>query len=753
MVYKVDGGSSAIPRKDLIVKKPADKPAEINKIPNPKKEAGVYANRDQNNQQANILKYKLEAQFILPADVPIPKITPAGAQSKADEIIAKNGGKDNLNTDNVGRDLANIAHQNPADAWAVTQAMLGDGIDQDGKGKIKENDKDEIAQSFTESLKDSEITTLAQDENGRNLLDRMEHHLLSGSVHGDERDTADRIQNELGKYRTFSDWQQGIDPHSEAAYSVSYGTAFDTNASPEEAAAGLKTTNRLTYDISSDTQAFTDQLEAHKDDAEWIQKYFSALGSDKTAELTGNAATPSGYSNYLAGSMTGSQAAAEQYTKNMATIRDAFNTLQQGGNFSQTDMNTLVNSMQKRGLNPSVAVDVFGNASSDVQESFVRATMANGNDTLEAAGSYVLSQMSSYKQSQILGGLSQDQLNTFIKGAMAGQTEALDVKNYLETGRGDKTINLSGVEKILQNANGESIPYPPYSHKPFSPELQTKIFNAAANALTDDKAFENFSENTDFKNALSTLTISQHKEFINSALDADGKKTGEDFAPEFRDKYSKLLQMTLFTPPLGEKSADLMKFVDKTYKDLANDLKNLPDANSDFAKQHPNAMTFEDKYGRNRAAMARAFGEMTGVFFKSLDEGLKNVKDDAAKAAEVMDPIFKLIDFGTGAALDKAGPIGKVISTAIDLTGASGAAKNAIKEKIKDGKIEDALQDMKDNGVDVSKLGEQLYEAVHNDFLPNSTDPSGTYKTDEGTSVSIKDAWQNGYDHVEGAPK
>ena len=200
MVYKVDGGSSAIPRKDLTVKKPAEKPAEINKIPNPKKEAGVYANRDQNNQQANILKYKLNAQFILPADVPIPKITLAEANSRADEIIAKNGGKDNLNTDNVGRDLADIARQNPADARAITEAMLGDKIDQDGKGKVKENDKDEIAQSFAQSLSDSELKTVGQNADGKALLERFKTHLLSGSVHDDERADALRLETAAKGY-------------------------------------------------------------------------------------------------------------------------------------------------------------------------------------------------------------------------------------------------------------------------------------------------------------------------------------------------------------------------------------------------------------------------------------------------------------------------------------------------------------------------------------------------------------------------
>lgn len=740
MSSKVKGEVSNVVNEVSVVKTPEVKKTPARSESSPLSNAAVVAKKNDGNFQANMRQAALYAQAGGTALTQItPKLTPAEATQKADEIIKNNGGRDNLNTDNVGRDLTEIAETNPADAWAITQAMLGDRIDEGGKGKIKEEDKDEIAQGFVKNLNDSDIAALAKDENGRNLLDRMQHHLLSGSVHEDERADADRIQKELGKYRTFSDWYQGIAPHSKQANSVSYGTAFDPNASPEDAAAALKSNNRPYYDPNADIQAFTAQLEAHKNDAQWLQKYFAALGSDKTAELIGNAATPSGVSNGMG--INYGDKTVEQYNKNMATIRSALETAQANGGLSQTDMNNLVSAMQKRNFNPQVAVDIFGKGSPELKESFVRATF-NGSDQVKAAGAYVLGQMSGYKQAQILGSMSGEDLNKFVQGAMAGQTEILDMQNYLRTGRGDKLITLGGIGKILEAAN-QPAGYNGSTFQPayFSDDLKLKLLDAVGGGLTNDKTFKNLSGDTKFKDELSKLIISQHEDFINNALNADGGKTGEDFSPEFRQKYSKLLQMTLFNPPLGEKSADLMKYVDSTYKTIGNDLKNLSDAD------------FEKKYGRNRAAMARAFGEMTGMFFKGLDDALTKVKDDADKAAKIMDPLFKLIDFGIGKGLDKAGPIGKVISTALDLTGASDAAKDAIKEKIKQGKIKEALEDMKRHGVDISKLGEQLYEEVHNNLLPNATDPNGTYRNPDGTSVTIKDAWQNGYDHVKGAPK
>jgi hypothetical protein len=739
MVYKVDGGVSGIRREEPVIKKPEVKPAVV-RNDNPQTNAAVYTNRSDTDNQAGVLRVRLNSQFAAaPARQVTPTISPAEAQQRADDIIKANGGKDNLNTEGVGRDLAAIAKTNPADAWAITHAMLGDSIDQDDKGKVKEKDKDEIAQSFTNNLNDSELDTVAKDESGRAMLERMQRHLLSGSVHGDEYQTADRLQKAIGKHQTFSEHNQGIDRLSDLAMTTPYGAAFDPKSSPEEAAAALKSPYKP-YDPQSDVQAFTDQLEAHKNDPAWLRSYYAALGSDKTAELINTAASSSGYSSFNYGGY-GSPEAAEMYNKNMDIIGDSLETLRRSGGLSQTDMNHLVNSLNDN-LNPSVALDMFGKASPEVREMFVRSAIANGDDKLEAAGSYILSQMSTDTQSRLLGGLSDEQLGNFIQGAMAGQSEAIDMSNYLSTGIADKRTMLGGVEKLLETANRPAGYYgSTFQPAPFSNELKMRLFDAVTKGLTDDDAFNNLDGSTKFKDELSTLAVSQHDEFIKNALNADGGASGEDLSPEVREQYSKLLQMTLFTPPLGDKSGDLMKHIDSTYKGIGNDLKNLND------------QEFEAKYGRNRAAMARAFGEMTGELFKALDEGLTKVKDDAEKAAEIMDPIFKLVDFGTGKALDKAGPIGKVISTALDLTGASDAAKEAIQQKIKDGKIKEAFEDMKKHGVDISKLGEQLYEEVHNNLLPNTTDPNGTYRNADGTSISIKDAWQNGYDHVEGAPK
>jgi len=522
--------------------------------------------------------------------------------------------------------LAEIARTNPADARAVTEAMLGGEIDQNERGKIREDDKDEIAQSMTENLTDAEIAVLAADENGRAVLDRMQRHLLSGSVHDDERATADRIQTELGKYRTFSDWYQGIDRLSDLAMTTPYGAAFDPNSSPEEAAAALKSPYKPSYDPQSDVQAFTDQLEAHKDDPQWLQSYFAALGAETTADLISNAATPSGYSNYLYGGY-GSRDAAEMYDQNMTTIARSLETLRANGGLSQTDMNNLVGAMEERGFNPNVAIDVFGEASTTVQEMFVRAAIDNGSDTVEAAGSYVLAQMSSYKQSQILGSLSDDRLNNFIGGAMAGQTEAIDMRNYLSTGIADRLTTLGGVQQLLETANRTTVYYHAQTAVPdFSPELQNRVFSAVVNGLNNPEAFENFVENPAFKDELSRLFIRNGADILSSQA-PDGAFQSADFIRGMTEFF----ELTLFSPNGGERREELMESVVRTMGSVGDASLNPPLSQSEYENLH-NGWSQQDH--------TEVMGGLLGMVWQAAEnqqEYINNeIMQDAARRKEMV---------------------------------------------------------------------------------------------------------------------
>src|SRR5688572_15811749 len=97
MVLKVDGGVSPIRREEPVTPKPVVKPA-VTTSENPQTNAAVYTNQSNSNNQAGILRTRLNAQFTPVQQTPTP-LTPQEAETRADQIIADNGGKDNLDTE------------------------------------------------------------------------------------------------------------------------------------------------------------------------------------------------------------------------------------------------------------------------------------------------------------------------------------------------------------------------------------------------------------------------------------------------------------------------------------------------------------------------------------------------------------------------------------------------------------------------------------------------------------------------------
>lgn len=111
---------------------------------------------------------------------------------RADELIKKHTDDgiiwDSLNTDNLGRELADIAKTEPDTAAALTDNILD---------KIDGGDKDEIAQSFVESLSPEELREFAATDRGRELLGTLRHHLDEGATWDDEEATMRRIDTAI----------------------------------------------------------------------------------------------------------------------------------------------------------------------------------------------------------------------------------------------------------------------------------------------------------------------------------------------------------------------------------------------------------------------------------------------------------------------------------------------------------------------------------------------------------------------------
>jgi hypothetical protein len=231
MAFKVDGGGASQEvrnrNEQQTVNKPEVKP-QVAGNENPASTGAVRAKQNDINYQANLRQTRLYAQTGGTNDT--PPITETEAERRADEIIDNNGGKGDLNTDNAGRDLAEIARQNPSDARAIAEKIYSDD-------RIEGGDRDEIAQSFTQALSDDELRNLAGTRDGQLLLREIETNLLDYPVHPDESADANRIRTALDENGIFLGSEKGMYPEGVEPLSISQ----DPDATPEEVAAFIKT--------------------------------------------------------------------------------------------------------------------------------------------------------------------------------------------------------------------------------------------------------------------------------------------------------------------------------------------------------------------------------------------------------------------------------------------------------------------------------------------------------------------------------
>jgi hypothetical protein len=617
MVYKVDGGGVSSTRKEEPVIKKAEVKTDFIRKETPQTNAAVYTNRSENNTQANILRVKLNAQFSPVAKQVAPTITQDEAKQKADDIIKRNGGKDNLNTDNAGRELAEIAKQNPADARAITHEIYQND-------KIKDEDRDEIAQSTARALNDTELSQLASSKDGQAMLKEIETNLLQRPVHEDESADANRVRAALDKNGIFLGSDQGMYPEGVDPISV----ADDPNATPEQVAAYIKYHPSSSMEPNNGRFAYIDALEAHKDDAQWLGKFYSALGSKESAQLISDTVQPSVQQGQ------GGTGTDPQYALRQADlVRHSLETMQKGGVLTQDGMNALVNSMPK---NEYVATEIFGKSTnSELQKMFINSAVSNGDDLWDAGALHVLNQMPSYQQEQVLNGLG-DKLNPFIEGAMAGQKQIVPFSDYVKYGiyAGSDMMNdiikkttFGGVEKLLETANRSTVYYHAQTVVPdFSPEMQNKIFGAVTNGLNNSKAFDNFKENPAFKDELSKIFIRNGAEILKEQA-PDGAFQNADFITGM----TKFFELALFSPKGGEMRDELMSSVVKTMGDVGDASKNPPLSQSEYEKLH-NGWSQQDH--------TEVMGGLLGMVWQAADNQkgyIQNeIMQDAAKKKEMV---------------------------------------------------------------------------------------------------------------------
>lgn len=514
-------------------------------------------------------------------------LDPADVEEEANQMIADNGGRDNLNTEALGEDLAEIAKTDPARAWAIAQVILGDQVDTNGNGIVKDHDKDAIVSSMINNLSDEELANLGNTPEGRALLQRAQQHMYAGNSSENEKAIADRIQQQgLQDHMIFSDVYEGISGFPETV-------PFDENASPEDAALAINATNGYsTNENSDDLSAFTFQLEQHKDDPEWLARFYSALGSERAGELI-DAATSSGTYN-----STGVGGDSADMHQNAETIRQSFETMFAAGLLQQADLEALVKDIND---NPYVALEIFGKSDNiGLQNAFINAVIKSGSDQTKAAVVTMISQMPLDRQAQILGALDQASLDKLMTGAMRGAGEIPDLSSLIEGNpNGNETIKIGDVTGLMTSA----------AENKFPTELKQRLFLATSKALSDNEAYENFDNNNELRQAMNQIFLDETpptRTGADNLFTLLASETNGRIAPGEQTALAGFFAFSVFSPNQTDNSFRLEARITELFTNAGSNMTNSVGA-----------------FGLT----AEAYATMFGGIFGSLEEGLKLSQD------------------------------------------------------------------------------------------------------------------------------
>ena len=565
-----------------------------------------------------------------------PPINDAESGQAADKYIAAhNGVKNEDDGYGVGKDLAELAKNNPSDAAAIIKQV-----------QTKLNGTafgDNVVSGLVDSSSDADLQRIATTPGGIELLKDLQHHLLSGDVHDNETDQAKRLADTLTPLTgIFSDGYEGIGP-----VRANYASPYSENARPEEAASFLKYDTAFSS-LGSKGQAFAAALEIHKGDPAWVSDFMREVGKKQVSQ-------------YISDSFNGEFVTAKQAASNSTTIRTALETMVTRGDLKQSGMDALVGELKD--ANPAAFTEIFAKSSNtEFKQMFVQATINTNDPKLEAAGAYVLQTISPTEQGKFLNGLNDAQLNSFVAGAMAGQYQIQDpmarLANPNAAGRDIPQITIGGIDNLTTLAaketgyNGST-----FEKAPFSGALQQRIFLAVNQGLENPTAFDNFKDDQGFKDNLSKIFINHGTEILRAQAPSGS------FSGDFIDGMVKFFEMTLFTKNGGGLRDQLMESVIKTMSDVGDASEKLKlNPNLSF---EDNKKTSEDQYkkthnGWTPQSHVEVMGGLQAMVLQAASNQKDYIKDEILNDQQKKQ---ELIGFVTGMAFSFLPGAGEIFGT------------------------------------------------------------------------------------------
>ena len=424
--------------------------------------------------------------------------------------------------------------------------------------------------------------------------------------------------------------------------------------SPEEAAELIER-QRFGIGDTAATQSnlFAQHLTAHKNDAQWLQGYFQALGTEKSAELLSGVVRPEHYRDWD----------PKVVNQHVDGTRAALATLHQSGLLNQGDMDALMSHWAK-GDNTSGLAQLFGNGSvpqslrneffsSAVRASQDTALSAGERNDVAAAGAYVLAATSTDNQVvqlrdlQATGG---NKLSDFISRAMSSDENVPTLLNSAFNERNPSTgqfhhpieMRYDGMARVLsslsyaQATNRHPLQGPaPFTQAELS-KVKQEAFIAAANGMHANA--RTWDDNTRLKDGLSRIFRQEFDNLWKGNL--AGNNASLSNGP-LQGALESFFQHGLFTGPSGSERDLTSQFLADKMRGWVDDIRTLSDTD------------FQAKYGVDKTQLSKIAGETLGHVSNGMEKAIDAAKGRKAEQEAV---IKTAVDFAF-ALLPAGGPV------------------------------------------------------------------------------------------------
>lgn len=491
-------------------------------------------------------------------------------------------------------------------------------------------------------------------------------------------------------------------------------------------------------DARTQSYRFTELLEAHGDDPEWIQEFYGAMGTERAAELINTATSrDAGHS----------QDSAAEYGE---AIGQSLTTLQEDGRLHQSDVDSLLQEMVtaegivgfsdfslSRMFPDRVGYSDSGGRATTGMFATAAAEMAVGTLALPdgTPASPETQKLLAANATELMANLpNQDVVRTLYglgEETADGGRDWSNLEQFFETATAGQRrhgfhseLVLGDVTTVLDKLGNNTLP----SMSPSTAaEMRAAAFDGTLTGVRENQRHPgayDFAGDADFKDALAHIFEKHPTELLEQL------QTNNDLGEESLNNLTKFFELAMFTPPLGD--------------DSHRALQRLPEAASGLLTQ-----LMAEARDEQSPHAARLAGEILGTIDNASERASERIANDRAARDKFVDTVVGFA-FDLLPAPGVSGALGDVGSGIIKraLGSFDGILKRETLDRLENLSAEEAKQLIAEELKSSDDLKVEYQQAVFRDLMFTVRDQIGAGAgPDEGSRA--RTFFENAYVFVD----